>query len=65
MSKKSTALVLSIFLASCQKSDVENCVDAHLEAFDKNKSEYSEENEDRSTFKARIYIACGQAMVRQ
>jgi hypothetical protein len=65
MYRKLIALVLSIFLASCQKSDVQNCVDAQLEAFDKGKSEYSNDNDDRTSFKARIYIVCGQAMVRQ
>ena len=65
MSQKWTILALSILLAGCQKTDVQNCVDAQLEAFDKGKSEYSEVKEDRSTFKARIYIVCGQAMARQ
>ena len=62
MSRKLIALALTIFLASCQKSDVQNCVDAHLEAFDKGKSAYAENSEDRSRFKARVYFMCGQAM---
>ena len=62
MSRKLIALALPVFLANCQKSDVENCVDANLEAFDKGKSDYAEDGEDRSKFKGRIYIVCGQAM---
>ncbi len=62
MSRKLIALVLPIFLASCQKSDVQNCVDANLEAFDQGKSDFAEDGEDRSQFKGRLYIVCGHAM---
>jgi hypothetical protein len=62
MSQKLAALALSIFLASCQKTDVQNCVDANLEAFDHGKSDIADETEDRTSFKARAYLFCGQAM---
>ena len=62
MSRKLIALVLPIFLASCQKSDVQNCVDANLEAFDKGKSDFADDAEDRSQFKGRLYLICGEAM---
>jgi len=62
MSRKLIALALLIFLASCQKTDVQNCVDAQLEAFDQGKSVYAEVNEDRTSFKELAYLRCGQAM---
>ncbi len=62
MPRKLAFLALSFHLAGCQKTDVQNCVDAHLEAFDHGNSAYAEENEDRADFKARIYFMCGQAM---
>jgi hypothetical protein len=65
MSRKLIALALLFFLASCQKSDVQNCVDAQLEAFDQGKSVYAEVNEDRTSFKELAYLRCGQAMKGQ
>lgn len=53
------------FLASCQKSDVQNCVDTHLETFAQEKRKYAGDNKDRSVFKGRIYVACGEAMIYQ
>lgn len=62
MSQKLAVLALSIFLASCQKTDVQNCVDANLDAFDQGKSDIADKTEDRAGFKARAYLICGQAM---
>jgi hypothetical protein len=62
MSQKLAALALFIFLAGCQKTDVQNCVDANLEAFDQGKSDIADETEDRASFKARAYLFCGQTM---
>lgn len=62
MSQKLAVLALSIFLASCQNTDVQNCVDANLEAFDQGKSNIADETDDRKGFKARAYLICGQAM---
>ena len=65
MSRRLIVITMFILLAGCQRSDVQNCVDAHLEAFDKGNSDFAEQNEDRANFKARMYITCGQAMVRR
>lgn len=62
MPQKLAVLALSIFLASCQKTDVQNCVDANLDSFDQGKSDIADETEDRAGFKARAYLFRGQAI---
>ena len=59
MNKKVLPLIALIFLSSCGKSDIESCVEAHLDAFDRGSREMSGE-ETRSDFKARLYLICGK-----
>lgn len=57
-----SAVALVLSLAGCQKSDIQNCVDAHLEAYDAGSRAQSDNSEKRYEFKARIHLVCGQAI---
>lgn len=46
-------------------TDVQNCVDANLEAFNQGKSDIADETDDRAGFKARAYLMRGQAIARR
>jgi hypothetical protein len=61
MSKTVIPLIVLMFLSSCGKSDIESCVEAHLDAYDRGSREMSGE-ETRPDFKARLYLICGKVI---
>lgn len=53
------SIISLLFLSSCQKSDIESCVQAHLDAYDRGSRAMSD-GDTRPDFKARLYLICGK-----
>ena len=65
-----STLVAVLFISGCQKSDVEKCVDARMEAFDELTRDYPVEQSDkkaasRKLWRSARYIECLEAAAPQ